>query len=245
MNSIKEQNNQLISVTKTYWCHLCKTEFMKLFIAGVEVQCRLCSNTFCEEIVTEQDSLDHPSTFEPFERTNPQNSNNLNRNNSTPLNNRFSLLHLLLPNLSESTNNMNSGNSVINSLFDEDFQFENIINYLMANDNNRYGNPPASKSALNTLISIELKEEILIELKKNNLMECAVCKDQFEIQQNIKKIPCNHHFHTECIMPWLKERNSCPVCRFELPTDDEDYERVKNQKRNIVRNNIRDRQNNN
>ena len=97
--------------------------------------------------------------------------------------------------------------------------------------------------AENSLESIEINEEKLMELKSNNLLECSVCKDQFEINQKIKKIPCKHHFHLECIMPWLKERNSCPVCRYELPTDDEDYETLKNQKRNLVRSNLRDRQN--
>lgn len=236
MNSLRESTSQHFSTTKTYWCHLCKLEFTKLFIAGIEIQCRLCSNTFCEEIVTEADSSDHPSTFEPFER---EQNNNLARINSTPSNSRFSLLHYLLP--LELGSILSSGSGL---LMEEDFHLENIINYLMANDNNRYGNPPASKKAVNSLESIEINEKALIELKNNNLLECSVCKDQFELYQKIKKIPCNHHFHDECIIPWLKQRNSCPVCRYELPTDDEDYERLKDQKRNMVRNNLRERQNN-
>ena len=50
-------------------------------------------------------------------------------------------------------------------------------------------------------------------------------------------MPCNHHFHCDCLLPWLKERNSCPVCRYELPTDDEDFEKRKKEKSNEHNNN--------
>lgn len=34
--------------------------------------------------------------------------------------------------------------------------------------------------------------------------ECAICQDQFELEEKVKQLPCKHNFHTPCIDPWLK-----------------------------------------
>lgn len=98
--------------------------------------------------------------------------------------------------------------------------FEQLIQQLAENDPNRYGTPPASKSAVEALPNIKVDDNLL----KSELAQCAVCKDDFEQGMEVKQMPCKHVYHSDCILPWLELHNSCPVCRYELPTDDPDYQ---------------------
>ncbi|KAL3810887.1 hypothetical protein ACHAXA_009658, partial [Cyclostephanos tholiformis] len=44
---------------------------------------------------------------------------------------------------------------------------------------------------------------------------CSICIDEFIPGERLRMLPrCNHVFHTECILPWLTERQGCcPVCK--------------------------------
>ncbi|CAK9185570.1 unnamed protein product [Ilex paraguariensis] len=97
---------------------------------------------------------------------------------------------------------------------------EQLIQQLAENDPNRYGTPPASKSAIDALPNIKMTKALLA----SDSSQCAVCKDSFEIHEEAKQMPCKHIYHKDCITPWLELHNSCPVCRYELPTDDPEYE---------------------
>ncbi|XP_058097871.1 E3 ubiquitin-protein ligase RING1-like [Magnolia sinica] len=97
---------------------------------------------------------------------------------------------------------------------------EQLIQHLAENDPNRYGTPPASKSSIQSLPDIKVSDDLLA----SDSSQCAVCKDTFELGSVAKQMPCKHNYHSDCILPWLALHNSCPVCRYELPTDDLDYE---------------------
>ncbi|KAH7692190.1 E3 ubiquitin-protein ligase RNF115/126 protein [Dioscorea alata] len=97
---------------------------------------------------------------------------------------------------------------------------EQLIQQLAENDPNRYGTPPAAKSAVVGLPDVLISAELLA----SDDAQCAVCRDTFEIGAEAKQMPCRHIYHKDCILPWLELHNSCPVCRYELPTDDPDYE---------------------
>jgi E3 ubiquitin-protein ligase RNF115/126 len=98
---------------------------------------------------------------------------------------------------------------------------EQLIEQLAENDPNRYGTPPAAKSVLSSLPDVLVTHAMVAAAEG---AECAVCKEDFSPGEVAKQMPCKHIYHTDCIVPWLELHNSCPICRFELPTDDPDYE---------------------
>ncbi|KAH0692382.1 hypothetical protein KY285_019479 [Solanum tuberosum] len=106
--------------------------------------------------------------------------------------------------------------------------FEQLIQNLAENDPNRYGTPPASRSAVEGLPTIKVDEELM----RSELAQCAVCKDDFEMGLDVKQMPCKHVYHKDCIVPWLELHSSCPVCRYELPTDDPENENENRQRDN-------------
>ncbi|XP_076930022.1 uncharacterized protein LOC143594644 [Bidens hawaiensis] len=46
-----------------------------------------------------------------------------------------------------------------------------------------------------------------------NLNFCTICQMEYNDEERIGVLDCNHEYHVECIEKWLVEKNSCPVCK--------------------------------
>ncbi|MCD7470919.1 hypothetical protein HAX54_011156 [Datura stramonium] len=104
-------------------------------------------------------------------------------------------------------------------IIQDDGVFDNVD--FVGSEERLKGSPPAAKSVLENLPLVVVSDE---DLKAGSLA-CAVCKDDILLMEKVTRLPCSHYYHCDCIVPWLNIRNTCPVCRHELPTDDADYER--------------------
>ncbi|KAL7135986.1 hypothetical protein ABFS83_10G000800 [Erythranthe nasuta] len=96
--------------------------------------------------------------------------------------------------------------------------FGDILEHLAESESSRRGAPPASLSFISNIRCMTINEE------KLDNMVCAICKETFSVGIVVNELPCFHMYHPCCILPWLSARNTCPLCRYELPTDDKDYE---------------------
>jgi Ring finger domain len=44
-------------------------------------------------------------------------------------------------------------------------------------------------------------------------LKCMVCQCEFEANEELRRLPCEHYFHISCVDQWLKDKDSCPYCR--------------------------------
>lgn len=117
--------------------------------------------------------------------------------------------------------------SVLNGNAPPDGQFNPFAGFAQQEVNPETMNHPTSKRALRQIPTVMVTAEDLVD---ENNRECCICLDQIPLGGMVSRLPCGHIFHRECITDWLQKNNTCCICRYELETDDLEYERIRKEK---------------
>ena len=149
-----------------------------------------------------------PDTINP----NPNPYNDLNYPRAVTLRD---LLRTLYINYYEEDNNNTSLESFINNTFENKTKFKKVI-------------------ADSELEKLKPQKFNKINETETNIL-CPILCYNFEENEEIIKLPCNHNYNSEAIIKWLsQESNTCPVCRHEF-----DYKEIDiDNKRPIIDTNI-------
>lgn len=60
------------------------------------------------------------------------------------------------------------------------------------------------------------------EVNANNMVDdddlekCTICLYEFEVEEDVRRLPCMHLFHVECVDQWLITNKRCPICRIDI-----------------------------
>lgn len=94
---------------------------------------------------------------------------------------------------------------------------DRIITSLMEANPPSNAAPPATDEALKNLTRKPVDKEMLGADAK---AECTICIDEMKLGETVVYLPCKHWFHEDCVVLWLKEHNTCPICRTPIEKND-------------------------
>lgn len=113
-------------------------------------------------------------------------------------------------------------------------RFVNLINMLNQHSNildRSFNDQGGSSKPCSASFVDKLEKVIITNEDVDNELCCAICQDKFKMGERAIRLPCKdpHFFHCETpedvcggILPWLKDNNSCPICREQFPEEDSD-----------------------
>lgn len=115
---------------------------------------------------------------------------------------------------------------------------DNIITQLL-NQLEGSGPAPAEKGKIESIPVVKITQK-----QVDNGAQCAICFEDFTLDEEAKKLPCDHHYHNKCIVTWLEMHGTCPVCRKDLNGVDSSLQDNYPTPADIIDNSISSRNNN-
>lgn len=74
----------------------------------------------------------------------------------------------------------------------------------------------------NTLPHTYRKVKRCMEGEDDHPEKCTICLSEFEEGEDVRRLPCMHLFHIECVDQWLATNKKCPICRVDIQASSKD-----------------------
>ncbi|KAJ4881467.1 RING/U-box superfamily protein [Raphanus sativus] len=203
-----------------YWCHMCSLAVNPIIDA--DIKCPYCQSGFVEEM--SQDEVNIAASAADVDG-NVDNHGDMEHDGEIELDREVdSIIRMrrrssaaILQLVQGIRAGINSDGNTTSRSAIGDYLARQELDHLLHNlaDNDpitRQGTLPARKEAVVYLRTVKVCEPL----------QCSVCLEDFEKGSEATEMPCKHKFHMRCIVPWLELHSSCPVCRYELPPDEEE-----------------------
>ena len=78
--------------------------------------------------------------------------------------------------------------------------------------------PEFDFTSRNEKIVLNVSSRTVAEEEVNTLC-CGVCLENYVSGSTVAELPCQHLFHSECILSWAVQVPKCPVCRQDIPSN--------------------------
>lgn len=66
------------------------------------------------------------------------------------------------------------------------------------------------------LDSCTVKYKLSEDDTRREVTKCTICLTEYEVSEEVRRLPCMHLFHQGCIDRWLATDKRCPVCRVDV-----------------------------
>lgn len=104
----------------------------------------------------------------------------------------------------------------------DDSQFDEVIRASLDDYETNIGFRPASKLGVKSLSKRIYKKKRKMTSSLITTDQCTICLEEFQTGRKVVTLSCGHEFDNKCIKKWFKVSHFCPLCRSELPCEDDE-----------------------
>lgn len=102
------------------------------------------------------------------------------------------------------------------SLEEEEANDEQLMRHLLRMEGGQPQEQPKVQAGVDKLLLSMLPVTEWLCASTDGEHECPLCIGEYEVGEQLLRLPCLHGAHEECLSEWLCRNTQCPVCKLDV-----------------------------